>query len=455
MNIFKEHVRVKLLVTVVGLYAAAAVAQSDRLPGAPVAPLVPVADYHTHIISREASALVTEPLPPAVQLPPELDRLLRDKERLSKQRTVDAIKDLYTPDAVVQDPGGPAWLSGERAVRYVGESTVINKLLATAFQIDGSSGYIAGTEISEDGGAVTPLSNFLYVVRKGPDGRWRVAVESFTLTGPPVAKAVTADELIAGLDAAGIKHAAVLSVGYWFGNPRRTVPDEYARVRAENDWVGEQVAKHPGRLSGFFSFNPLSTYALEEIERCSKNPNLKGIKLHLGNGQVDVLNPGHITKLRTVFAAANRHRLSIVAHLWTLDRSYGAAHSKAFLDQVLPAAPDIPVQIAHMAASGPGYHSDDAMEVFANAAAASDPRLRNVYFDVASMVVAGTPPKTLELVAKRLRQVGMKKVLFGSDWVPGRSSNESPQQAWASFRRLPLTEAEFRVVAANTAVHMR
>jgi len=43
----------------------------------------------------------------------------------------------------------------------------------------------------------------------------------------------------------------------------------------------------------------------------------------------------------------------------------------------------------------------------------------------------------------------MKKVLFGSDWVPGRSSNESPQQAWSSFRRLPLTDAEFKIVAAN------
>jgi predicted TIM-barrel fold metal-dependent hydrolase len=120
----------------------------------------------------------------------------------------------------------------------------------------------------------------------------------------------------------------------------------------------------------------------------------------------------------------------------------------------LPAAPDIPVQIAHMAATGPGYTSDDAMEVFANAAAAGDPRMKNVYFDVASDVIESSPPSVLEIVAKRLRQVGMKKVLFGSDWSPG-SQNESPQKAWQSFRRLPLTEEEFTTVANNVAPYFK
>jgi predicted TIM-barrel fold metal-dependent hydrolase/ketosteroid isomerase-like protein len=413
-------------------------------------PIVPLGDHHTHILSINAAELGARPIPPAVELPEEIAKLLRDKERLSKERTVAAIKDLYTGDAVVQDVGGPYWLQGDAAVRYVAESTVIARLLPTAFQVSGTSGYVAGIEVTDSNGKVEPASNFLYVIRKGPDGKWRVAVETFTLTGWPVAK-VAAEELIAGLDAAGIEHASVLSIAYWYGSAFRDTPveNEYARVRAENDWVAEQTGKYPDRLSAYFSFNPLKDYAIGEIERCAKNPAFKGIKLHLGNGKVNVLDPDHIAKLRAVFAAANKARLPIVVHLWTVDRSYGAPHSKAFLEQVLPAAPDIPIQIAHMAASGPGYHSDDAMEVFANAAAAGDNRLKNVYFDVASMVTANTPSATLDLVTKRLRQVGMKKVLFGSDWVPGRTSNESPQQAWASFRRLPLTDAEFKTVASN------
>ena len=252
----------------------------------------------------------------------------------------------------------------------------------------------------------------------------------------------------------GVKKAAVLSVAYWFGNPRRNVQDQYPKVRAENDWIAQQAAKYPDRLAAFFSFNPLSDYALEEIGRCAKNPIFKGIKLHIGNGRIDMLDPNQVLKVKAVFAAANKHKLPIIVHLWTSDPAYGAPHSKAFLEQVLPAAPDIPIQIAHMAATGPGYTSDDAMEVFANAAAAGDSRMKNVYFDVASDVIESSPPSLLELVARRLRQVGMKKVLFASDWSPG-SQNENPQKAWQSFRRLPLREEEFRTVASNVAPYFR
>jgi len=414
---------------------------------------VPVADHHMHIWSLKASQLVTEPLPPKVDLPPDLDKLLRDKERLSKQRSVDAIKDLYTDDLIAMDAGSPMWLQGDRAIRFIAESTVMNTLLPTAFSINGNEGYIAGTEVSSDANQ-TPLSNFLYVIRKGADGKWRVAVETFTAAGPAVAAARTADALIAGMDAAGVKKAAVLSVAYWFGNPRRNVQDQYPKVRAENDWILEQAAKYPGRLYPFFSFNPLADYAIDEIERCAKIGKFAGIKLHIGNGRIDMLNPEHVAKLKAVFAAANKHRLPIVIHLWTSDPKYGAPHSRAFLEQVLPAAPDIPIQIAHMAATGPGYTSDDAMEVFANAVEKGDPRMKNVYFDVASDAVASSPDAVLEQVAKRLRQVGMKRVLFGSDWSPG-STNEEPGLAWRSFRRLPLTEAEFRIVANNMAPYLK
>ena len=414
---------------------------------------VPIADHHMHIWSLQASQLVTEPLPPKVELPPDLDKLLRDKERLSKQRSVDAIKQLYTDDLVALDAGAPMWLQGDRAIHFIAESTVVNTLVPTAFSVSGNDGYIAGTEESSDS-TQTPLSNFLYIIRKATDGKWRIAVESFTMTGPPVAAARTADKLIAGMDAAGVKKAAVLSVAYWFGNPRRNVQDQYPKVRTENDWILDQASKYPGRLYPFFSFNPLSDYALDEIERCARIGKFTGIKLHIGNGRIDMLNPEHVAKLKAVFAAANKHKLPIVIHLWTSDPKYGAAHSKAFLEQVLPAAPDIPIQIAHMAATGPGYTSDDAMEVFADAAERGDPRMKNVYFDVASDVIATSPRSVLDIVAKRLRQVGMKHVLFGSDWSPG-SSNEEPGLAWRSFLRLPLTEEEFRTVANNVAPYLK
>jgi predicted TIM-barrel fold metal-dependent hydrolase len=336
----------------------------------------------------------------------------------------------------------------------VAKSTSISKLVPNAYDVDGASGYVTGTEVSGTGESLRHVSNFHYALKKGADGRWRVAVETFTEKGPPVAEAVTADRLVAELDAAGIGRAAVLSVAYWFGSPKRDAPveDEYAKVRAENDWAAAQAARFRDRLAPFFSFNPLKDYAPEEIERCAKDPRFKGIKLHFGNSGVDVRKARHAESLRRVFRAANERRLPIVVHLWVSD-GYGREHSEAFLKKVLPEAPDIPVQIAHLGASGPGYHSDDALEVFAEAAAAGDPRMKNVYFDVASMVLRETPPDTLQLVARRLRQLGMRRILFGSDRAG--AYNVAPGDAWQAFRRLPLTDEEFRTVAENLAPYLR
>src|SRR5580765_4629693 len=64
--------------------------------------------------------------------------------------------------------------------------------------------------------------------------------------------------LLKYLDAAGIQRAAVLSTAYQFGNPNRPpVENEYAKVKAENDWTSQQVARYPRRLIGLCGVNPL------------------------------------------------------------------------------------------------------------------------------------------------------------------------------------------------------
>jgi predicted TIM-barrel fold metal-dependent hydrolase len=75
-------------------------------------------------------------------------------------------------------------------------------------------------------------------------------------------KPVSADDLIGFLDEAGIRRAVVFSIAYQYGNPNRpTVNDEYAEVKAENDWTSVQVARHADRLRGFCGVNPLKPYA--------------------------------------------------------------------------------------------------------------------------------------------------------------------------------------------------
>ena len=174
---------------------------------------------------------------------------------------------------------------------------------------------------------------------------------------PPGAKGIDAEFLINQLDAPGMARAVVLSGAYSFSSPnKQPVPNEYAHVMAENNWTSAQVAKYPDRLLGFCSVNPLKSYAAEEIARCAEDPNLRtGLKVHFGNSDVNLDNPEDLARVRGVFRPANQHRMAITVHLHAnIDhhRSYGAKEARSFLSQVLPEAPGVTVQIAHLAGAG-------------------------------------------------------------------------------------------------------
>jgi predicted TIM-barrel fold metal-dependent hydrolase len=285
--------------------------------------------------------------------------------------------------------------------------------------------------------------------------------EVLELLGPDAGlKPLQAKEIIALLDAAGIRRGVLLSTAYMFGSPRRTLDNEYARVRLENDWTAAQAAQFPDRLIAFCGINPLKEYALDEIRRCAGKPGGgRGIKLHLGNSDVQLDQPAHLKRLAEVFAAANREGMAIVVHMRASirnKRAYGAAEAQAFLDKVLPAAPDVPVQLAHLAGTGPGFEDPPARAVLASLAAAVErghPATRRLWFDVASVADRDITPEAAALLVRYLRQIGMGRVLYGTDSAQG--DHLRPRESWAAFRRLPLTEAEFAQVAGNVAPYFR
>lgn len=279
------------------------------------------------------------------------------------------------------------------------------------------------------------------------------------VTGDPKASGVSASRLIALLDSAGIQRALVLSVAYTWGKASRAPnADEYEHVKTENDWTAQQVAQYPDRLRAFCSFNPLKPYALEELARCSKDPQLHyGLKLHFGNSDVDLANPANVAQVRRVFAAANGYRMPIVVHMHPsidLHREYAAHTAQVFLDELLPAAPDVPVQIAHLAGSG-GYDAttDSVLGVFVQAIARHDVRMKNVWFDACVVVRPGMLADRLRQIAERIRQIGVERVLYGSDAAVNPLTY--PKAGWATFRQLPLSEAEVQAIARNVAPYMR
>ena len=275
----------------------------------------------------------------------------------------------------------------------------------------------------------------------------------------PIAPILAAD-VIKLLDEAGIKRAVVLSVAYLWGNPNRSVENEYDQVKATNDWTSQQVGMYPERLRGFCGLNPLKDYALQELERCAKDPNLRsGLKLHIGNAVVDFHNPQHVAQLRRVFQAANANHMTITLHLRASISQkvpYGRDEARIFLNEIVPAAPDVAIQIAHMAGAG-GYSDplvDDALGVFADAIAQKDPRTDHLYFDITAVVTPRLAEDRVKLVASRIRQLGLQRVLYGTDAATG--SNLPPKESWAVFRRrTPLTEDEFQTIANNVPSYMQ
>jgi predicted TIM-barrel fold metal-dependent hydrolase len=272
-------------------------------------------------------------------------------------------------------------------------------------------------------------------------------------------KPITAQAIIGLLDKAGIRRAVLLSTAYGYGRPGSEPPDEYSKVKAENDWNASQAALFPTRLIAFCSFNPLKEYALEELARCAKDANLRhGIKLHFGNSDVQTEIPEHFEKLKKVFQAANSRRMAIIVHMRasiSKNRPYGPQQARAFLE-LLSFAPDIPVQVAHLAGSGPGYDDPPAhsvIKVLADAVAKKDSRTRKLWFDVASNAHPTNSAEVSELLVELIRRIGVKRILFGSDAAVG--NNLRPRESWEAFRQLKLSQKEIKTIAGNVAPYFR
>ena len=221
-------------------------------------------------------------------------------------------------------------------------------------------------------------------------------------------------------------------------------------VPLADHWTAQQVAQFPDRLVAFCSFNPLRDYALSELDRCKNSGHFSGLKLHFGTSEVDLRNPDHVKKVRAVVQAANRSRMPIVVHV-RADANYGRIEAEIMLNEIIPAAPDVPFQIAHLW-GGEGY-SDSALGVYADAVAKGDPRTTRLYFDLAEVALAaGNSPETLQSIAARIREIGLKRILYGSDGPVADSM--SPKDAWEKTQTLPLTTDELRSIAGNVAPYL-
>jgi predicted TIM-barrel fold metal-dependent hydrolase len=407
--------------------------------------MVPMMDHHQHLLSPAALVLEARPTLPQVKVPAEIAELL--KQRAERTADADRLALLYSEDVLLHGFGEGGWIRGNRdAAEFISSTFAPGyRLTPVSYRNRGALVEVAGYYTRGEGAMLRHPGYFSMNLVKDRAGSWRIAAETPVFPGPLVLKQIDGKALVEMLDLAGIKRAVVLSNAYWFDRAEKG-PKQYEQVRAENDWTAEQVAMFPDRLIGFCSFSPLADYALTELERCAAKPQFKGLKLHLGSSGVDLTKPDQAAKVRRVVEAANRLKLPVIAHL-TATRDYGRKHSEIFLSEILPAAPDIPVIIAHL--WGGAAYSDDALSVYVDAIKAGHPATKNLYFEVAqASLVEGNNDSNLRKIAERIREIGLDRILYGSDGAmpPGLA----PTKMWADFRvKVPLTDDEFRRIANN------
>jgi uncharacterized protein len=84
------------------------------------------------------------------------------------------------------------------------------------------------------------------------------------------------------------------------------------------------------------------------------------------------------------------------------------------------------------------------------------PRTANLWFDFAGLVHADHSTDPAELMATRMRQIGLDRILYASDSARGTPANPSTHQHRTATRRsLPLTDEELRIVASDIAPYQR
>lgn len=137
-----------VLLALLVVIPARAMAQADRPPAAPM---------------------------PSVELPPDLDRVLRDYERQWQARSAAALAALFTEDGFVLRPGqrpvrGRAGIT--EAYQGAGGSLMLRAL---AYATSGTVGYIIG---GYGYGAGSPdVGKFILALRRDGDGPWHIAAD--------------------------------------------------------------------------------------------------------------------------------------------------------------------------------------------------------------------------------------------------------------------------------------
>jgi predicted TIM-barrel fold metal-dependent hydrolase len=213
------------------------------------------------------------------------------------------------------------------------------------------------------------------------------------LYSQPQAKMITAEELLASMDEAGIDLSVVLNVGW--------VSHELC-VKT-NDYILDSVSRYPTRLVGFCAIQPgAGDAAIAELERCAK-AGAKGI----GELRSDIqgFDLDDKTTMKPLVDTALKHDLIFLTHSSEpVGHEYSGKGSITpnILYSFITAFPNLKIVCAHWGGGLPFYAlMPEVAKAFVN-----------VFFDTAATVFLYKP----EIFEQVSHIIGSDKILFGTDY---------------------------------------
>jgi predicted TIM-barrel fold metal-dependent hydrolase len=277
----------------------------------------------------------------------------------------------------------------------------------------------------------------------------------FSMLSPNILETRTARDALEALDAAGIREGVLLSEGYMFASPfAKALPADIDRLtRLENEYNVAAALNSGGRLHAFVGVNPLAENAVSELRHWAGRDGVTGVKLQLGNSGFDPRSATHLARLGALFEAAREARLPLVVHLRSIP-DYSPADVQRFIDEVLPKAGDIPIQIAHAGGFGGLDEATlGALQTWAVAIRRQAPGTENLVFDLGLVIVSDkTDAEQARRLVAAIRAIGVERFVIGSDW-PSVYTPDVHNRLLQS--QLPLTRAEWKIILANRAPYLR
>lgn len=218
-------------------------------------------------------------------------------------------------------------------------------------------------------------------------------------------------------DCIELKRALVISGGY-----AKQATKEWAQ--RENNFIQTEVSKLPHRLTGACAVNPLKTWAVDEVKRCSEM-GLKVLKLHFMASGMDLKKAEDYQAAKGILTEAGLYQMTVLVHAHYPQESRGDEIEK--LKSLIEAFPNIRFIIGHL--FGRDYQRLESLQH------------SNFVVEISAAPIFMKSETEKTQLVESMRKTGMEKFVFGSDWPVFH-----PAEMLKALKALPLSEHELEQI---------